>query len=76
VKKLSHWVSEAVEHTIVETPPVTIAPALVDRKHSDQQPSTIFNSAYPPDGSLGNYAAKIWRAMARVLPGGRRGRAS
>jgi GAF domain-containing protein len=76
VKKLSHWVSEAVEHTINKTPPATIAPARVDRKQSDHQPPTIFNSAYTQERSLRNYAAKIWRAIARVLPGGQLGRTS
>jgi GAF domain-containing protein len=76
VKKLSHWVSAAVEHTTVETSPATIAPARVDRELSDEQPPTIFNSAHTQESSLRIYAARIWRAMARVLPGGQRGRAS
>src|SRR5713226_8871525 len=76
VKKLSDWVSQAVGYTIVKTPPATIAPAIVDRKLSDHQPPTIFNSAYTQESSLRNYAARSWRAMARVLPGGQPGRAS
>jgi GAF domain-containing protein len=76
VKKLSHWISEAAEHAILKTPPATIAPAVGDRKHSDQTPPTIVNSASTQKSRLRNYTAKVWRAMARVLPGGQRGRAS
>ena len=76
VKKLSHWIGAAVEHAIFKTPPATIVPAMVDNKHSDQPPPTIFNSASTHESSLRNYTARIWRAMARVLPGGQRGRAS
>jgi GAF domain-containing protein len=76
VKKLSHWISEAAEHAILKTPPATIAPAVGDRKHSDQTPPTIFNSASTQESSLRHYTARIWRAMARVLPGGQRGHAS
>jgi len=75
VKKLSHWISEAAEHAILKTPPATIAPAVGDRK-PDQTPPTIVNSASTQKSSLRNYTAKVWRAMARVLPGGQRGRAS
>jgi GAF domain-containing protein len=76
IKKVSHWASASVEHIIVKTSPATIAPARVDREFSDQQPPTIFNSAYTQERSLRSYAAKIWRAMARILPGGQRGRTS
>jgi GAF domain-containing protein len=75
VKKLSHWVSAAVEHATVKTSPATIAPARVDRELSDELPN-IFNSAYTQESSLRKCAARIWRAMARVLPRGQRGRAS
>jgi hypothetical protein len=75
-KKLSHWVSAAVEHVIVKTLPATIAPASVDHELSDEQPPIIFNSAYSQESWLRNYAGKIWRAMARMLPRGQRGRAS
>jgi GAF domain-containing protein len=76
LKKLSHWVSATVEHIIVKTSPATIAPARVDRELSDEQPPPILNSAFMQESSLRNYAAKIWRAMSRVLPGGQRGRTS
>jgi len=77
VKKLSHWVSAAVEHTTVETSPATVSRASVDREISDEQiPIIIFDPAYTQEGSLRIYAAKIWRALSRVLPGGQRERAS
>src|SRR5438105_12888545 len=76
VKKLSHWASEAVRRTIVKTPPANIAPAVVGRKLSDHQPPTTFSSAHPQESGPRNYAAKIWRATARVLLGGQRGRTS
>jgi hypothetical protein len=76
VKKLSHWIGAAVEHAILRTPPATIVPAMVDSKHSDQPPPTIFNSASSHESGLRNYTTRIWRAMVRVLPGGQRGRAS
>src|SRR5205814_5088452 len=34
VKKLSHWVSQAVGHTIVKAPTANTAPAVMDRKLS------------------------------------------
>jgi len=74
VKKLSHWVGEAVGHTIPKNPTVTIAPTGVERDHSDQQPPTIFNSERTQEKSLRDDAARIWRAMARVLSGGQNGR--
>ena len=70
VKKLSHWISEAVEHEIDNTAP---APAIVDRERSDQQPPTIFNSGHAQKRGLRDYAAKIWRTMARVLSRGQNG---
>jgi GAF domain-containing protein len=76
VKKLSHWVSAAVEHTTVETSPATVSPASVDRELSDEQTPIIFNPAYTQESSLRIYAARIWRALSRVLPGGQRERTS
>ena len=75
VKKLSHWVSQAVGHTIVKNPPATITPDVVERKLPDHQPPPL-SSAYTQESSLRNYAAKIWRAMSWVLSGGQRGRTS
>src|SRR4029077_10107905 len=43
VKKLSHWVSAAVEPTTVETSPATVPPAGVDCELSDEQTAIIFN---------------------------------
>ena len=76
VKKLSHWVSQAVGHTIVKSPPANIAPAVVNRKLSEHQPATEYSSPYTQESSPRNYVANIWRAMARVLLGGQRGRTS
>jgi GAF domain-containing protein len=76
VKKLSHWVSVAVENTTVETSSATISPARVDRELSDEQTPIIFNPAYTQESSLRICAARIWRTVARLLPGGQRERAS
>ncbi len=76
VKKLSHWISAAVEPTTVKTSLATITPAKLDDELSDEQPPIIFNSGYMQEGSLRNYAASIWRTVARLLPKGQRGRAS
>ena len=76
VKKLSHWVSAAVEHATVETSPATISPPIVDRELSDEQTPIIFNPAYTQESTLRIYAARIWRALSRVLPGGQRESAS
>jgi GAF domain-containing protein len=73
VKKLSHWVSQGVEHTISKTSPASIPPTVVEQKHSEQQPPTIFNSGQAQERSLRNYA-QIWHAMARLLTGGHNGR--
>ena len=73
VKKLSHWVGEAVGQTIRKNPTVTISPTVVEQKHS-VQPPTIFNPGRVPERSLRDDAAKIWRVMARVLSGGQNGR--
>src|SRR6266481_6773578 len=51
VKKLSHWVSAAVEHTTVETSPAAISPARVDRELSDEQAPIIFNPAFTQESS-------------------------
>jgi len=76
VKKLSHRISAAVEPTTVKTSLATITPAKVDGELSNEQPPIIFNSGYMQEGSLRNYAASIWRTVARLLPKGQRGRAS
>src|SRR4029077_14566564 len=68
VKKLSHWVSAAVEHTTVETSPATISPTSGDLEFSDLQTPIIFNPAYTQESSLRIYAARIWRTLSRVLP--------
>jgi GAF domain-containing protein len=75
VKKLSHWISAAAEHTTVKTSLATITPAKLDGELSDEQPPIIFNSGYMQEGSLRNYAASIWRTVARLAKG-QRGRAS
>jgi hypothetical protein len=75
-KKLSHWVSAAVEYVIVKPLPATIAPASGDHELSDEQPPITFNSAYTQEIWLRSYAGKIWRVMARMLRRGQRGRAS
>lgn len=74
VKKLSHWVSEAVGYTIGKPSPVTIAPPIGDREASDHRPPPPFISERAQEGGLRNYAARIWQAMARVLFGGHNGR--
>jgi len=76
VKKLSHWVSAAVEPTTVETSPATVPPAGVDCELSDEQTAIIFNPAYTQESSLRNYAARIRRTVARLWPGDKRERAS
>jgi hypothetical protein len=73
VKKLSHWVGEAVGHTIRKNPTVIISPGVVEQKHS-VQPPTIFNSRRAQEKSLRDGAARIWRTMARALSGGKNGR--
>jgi hypothetical protein len=73
VKKLSHWVGQAVGYTILKPP---AAPVVVDRNPSDQQPPDIFGSAYAHESRLRIYAARIWRAMTWILFGGQRGRAN
>jgi hypothetical protein len=75
-KKLSHWVSAAVEHVIVKTPPATSAPASAGRELSNEPAPIIFNSAFTQESRLRSYAGKIWRNMARMFPRGQRGRAS
>jgi|SRR6185369_3294964 GAF domain-containing protein len=76
VKKLSHWVSAAVEATTVETSPATVSPAGVDCELSDEQTAILFNPAYTQESSLRNYAARIRRIVARLWPGDKRERAS
>jgi len=74
VKKLSHWVSEAVKYTVRKPSPVTVAPAIVDPEASNHQPLLSFVSERAREVGLGNYLAKVWRAMARALSGGPNGR--
>jgi hypothetical protein len=76
VRKLSHWVSAAVEHKTVETSPATISSATVDRELSDEQIPIVFNPAYTQESSFRVYVARIWRVVAQLLPGGQRARAS
>jgi GAF domain len=71
VKKLSHWVSEAFRYTIRKPSPGTFAPAIVNQKAPDHQPPPhIFSGR---QGRLRNYAAKLWRTIARVKPAGQNG---
>jgi hypothetical protein len=72
VKKLSHWVSEAFKYTIRKPSPVAVAPALVDQEARDHQPPPHIISERQ-GGRLRNYAAKLWRAIARVKPAGQNG---
>lgn len=74
VKKLSHWVSEAVRYTVRKPSALTVPPAIVDREASNPPPLSLFVSGRPPEEGLGNYLARIWRALARALSGGHNGR--
>jgi len=74
VKKLSHWVSEAVRYTVRKPSALTVPPAIVDREVSNPPPLSLFVSGRPPEAGLGNYLARVWRALARALSGGHNGR--
>ena len=74
VKKLSHWVSEAFKYTIRRPSTGTVAPAIVDQNSPDYQPLPRIISERTQGGRLRNYAAKLWRAIARVKPAGQNGR--
>jgi hypothetical protein len=74
VKKLSHWVSEAVRYIVRKPSPLTVPPAIVDSEVSNRQPLPSFLSERAQGAGLGNHLAKIWRAMARALSGGHNGR--
>jgi len=74
VKKLSHWVSEAVRYTVREPSPLTVSSANLDPVASNHQPPPPFVSERAQEVGLGNYLAKIWRATARALSGGHNGR--
>lgn len=69
VKKLSHWVSEAFRYTIRRPSP---APAIVDQKAPDHQPPPYIISERQ-GGRLRNFAATLWRAIARVKLAGQKG---
>src|SRR6478752_6254884 len=74
VKKLSHWVSEAVRYTVRKPSALTVPPAIVDREVSNPPPLSLFVSGRPPEAGLGNYLARVWRALARALSGAHNGR--
>jgi hypothetical protein len=74
VKKLSHWVSEAVRYTVRRPPSLTARAAIVDPVASNHQPPFPFVFERAQEVGLGNYLAKIWRAMARAWSGGHNGR--
>jgi hypothetical protein len=74
VKKLTHWVSEAVRYTVRKPSPLTVPPAIVDPVASNHELPSPLVSERGQEAGLGNYLAKIWRAMARVLSGGHNGR--
>jgi len=74
VKKLSHWVSEAVRYTARKPPPFTAPPAIVDPEASNRYSPSLFVSGRTLEAGIGNYLARIWRAMAWALSGGHNGR--
>jgi len=74
VKKLSHWVSEAVRYTVRKPSPLTVPPAIVDSEASNHPPPSLFVSGRALEAGIGNYLARIWRAMAWALSGGHNGR--
>ena len=74
VKKLSHWVSEAVRYTVRKPPPLTAPPAIVDPEASNRYSPSLFVSGRTLEAGIGSYLARIWRAMAWALSGGHNGR--
>jgi GAF domain len=74
VKGLAEGIAEAIEHTRDIPPSRSGAIAIADSKHSRGQQPVIFASQHVQQNEITHYAAKIWRALARVLPGSKNGR--
>ncbi len=74
VKALAHQITDAIEETIGNPPPPTGLIASTALEHSHDQQPLLFHSQRARKTNIRNYAAKIWRAVARVLPGEQNGR--
>jgi hypothetical protein len=75
VKGLAETITKAIEYTMDAPPSRSGAIVIADPKHScaHQQP-VMFASQHVQQNEITHHAAKIWRALARVLPGSKNGR--
>jgi hypothetical protein len=76
VKGLAEQITEAIENTIGNPTSPTRAVAIADSKPARNQQPVIFSSAQVRKKRIGNYGARIWRALALVLLWDKNGRAS
>src|SRR6476469_3449163 len=74
VKGLAETITKAIEHTMDGPPSRSGAIVIADSKHSRGQQPVMFASQHVQQNEITHYAAKIWRALARVLPGSKNGR--
>jgi len=67
VKELAQWANEAIETTVGNTVPQTIAPAMARLDHSRGEQSVDVNSERAHGAGLRNYAMRIQRAIVLAL---------